>query len=1239
MSPFSLSRRLSKKWMVMMIVLGLSISTGIAYMGYQAVYPLNHVSNMFYDVFQQQVASGQAASHTVIIDIDDVSLNAVGQWPWPRYRVATLVKAIADMKPAAIGLDIIFSEEDRTALMNIRKAFKSDFNLDINFTGIPPNLTDNDGYLGSVLSGTGTVGAEYLYFDHQSKVDTPHRSSFAFTGRTDLLDLHDASGILDNTYKISSQLKYAGFINIQPDDDGMLRRLPLLIRHQGKIYPHLVLATFMRSHGLHTASVEETEYGPVIQAGEHRIPITENGFALLQFNGSPHLYRSVSARDVLNGHVDEQRIRDKIVFIGSSSAGLNDLHSTLFDAQFPGVKTLAAMVENFTDGNAVIEPVWADIAIFSVSLLTGCIVSLLFAFVSNALLVLVGSLAWGTALLAGSFSAYTSAGLFLNPAPALVITLLLLTLFSATRFVLEKKSSSLFFRQLTEARAVVHETLDETLIARKLVMAACDLLECTSGTVGLYKHGKMVFSEYVEGDAIKAIDFKCLPGQGVAGLVLQNKKSYLSNHAMEDPHVMPEFRSELAFNRLINVPISDGDGELLGCLEVHDRLDGRAFAHQDVEVLESLSDIVASALMNAHLLANIRNNEKEIAAAAERLNRILDADFDAVIAHQHSKVIYANKAARDLFGYPTLEQTLGKNPMDYISETYRDRAMQAVRKAVQSGKSHGPIEMEALHPESREAFPIELASTPIVWEGKPALVSIVRDISERKQREEGMRLLESAVASISESIIITDTQGVIVYANPAFTKNTGYTDQEVIGSTPSNLHNKQPGYDFYNRLWDTVRSGQLWRGRILNCKKDGTVYPAQISAAPIFNAEGVISHFVAVYEDLSENEELQKKMMQAQKMEAVGTMVGGLAHDFNNMLASLVGNLYLMSFDHEDDEEMMERISSMEGSVHHAANMIKQMLTFARKDRPSKQPMDMLVFVKEAYKLSHATLSEDINFLLNYPGNKHICVNGDATQLQQVLLNLVTNARHAVEHVDDAEITLELDESEPSAELLNQNLEAHSEIGWCHIRCSDNGCGMSPGTLEHVFEPFFTTKQAGVGTGLGLAMVYGAIQNHQGIIDVESVQGQGTTVSIWLPLQQEEAVQVYDEDRLSVDGSGKTVLLVDDEKELLSVVAEVLSRSNFSVLQASDGIQAVDLFRSHSASVDLVLMDVVMPHKGGVIAAKEIRELDAEVPIIFQTGYGERAQLEAAASISNSDSLQKPVLVPELLKKIMELIG
>ena len=414
---------------------------------------------MFLDAYLKYSANEKVPQNAIVVDIDDVSLSAAGQWPWPRYRMASLVKAVTAGKPAAIGLDILFSEPDRTSLNNIQKSFKQDFGLDISFVGAPSGLTDNDGYLGQTLSGTGAVGARYFYFDHASKAEITAKPEFNFTGRTDLLSLNDAPGVLNNTYEISSQLKFNGFLNNQPDSDGMLRRIPLLIQHQGIIYPHLSLATFMRSIGVDSAAIDEDNNGPIIRIGNHAIPINKNGFALLRFNGKPHLYPAVSAIDVLNGTFHAADIKGKIVFIGSSAAALNDLHSTIFDSQFPGLKTQEVVIENITTDSFIREPSWAGTAILLTCIVTGLLVSALFISFREPL-----QLVLGTAILAGvvlllSVYLFRSAGIFLSPGAPVMVTMVLYALFTATSFAIEKRHASAWFKMLANARQVTMESM------------------------------------------------------------------------------------------------------------------------------------------------------------------------------------------------------------------------------------------------------------------------------------------------------------------------------------------------------------------------------------------------------------------------------------------------------------------------------------------------------------------------------------------------------------------------------------------------------------------------------------------------------------------------------------------------------------------------------------------------------------------------------------------------------------
>lgn len=452
--PHEFTGKLSRKWVYLVLSVGLSVSIILGVVGQMETGFSTQWSHLFLDSFLEYSANGKTAQNAVVVDVDDVSLSAVGQWPWPRYRMASLVEAIADKKPAAIALDILFAEPDRTSLNNIQKSFKQDFGLDISIVGASPGLFDNDGYFGHVLSGTGVVGARYFYFDQINKSEITIKPEFRFTGRTDLLSLYDAPGVLNNTYEIASQLKYSGFVNNQLDSDGMLRRIPLLIQHKGVIYPNLSLAAFMRSIGVVSANIEEDRNGPVIHVGKHFIPINKRGLALLRFNGKPHLYPAISAVDILNGNFRASDIKGKIVFIGSSAAALNDLHSTIFDPQFPGLKSQAAVIENITTNNFIREPSWAAIAILLTCIATGLLISSLYMLLRDPFKLFLCSATLTGAILLISIYMFESTGLFISPATPILVTLVLFILFTATGFAVEKRHAYEWFKKLANARQV-----------------------------------------------------------------------------------------------------------------------------------------------------------------------------------------------------------------------------------------------------------------------------------------------------------------------------------------------------------------------------------------------------------------------------------------------------------------------------------------------------------------------------------------------------------------------------------------------------------------------------------------------------------------------------------------------------------------------------------------------------------------------------------------------------------------
>ncbi|MDX8391498.1 MAG: response regulator [Mariprofundaceae bacterium] len=511
---------------------------------------------------------------------------------------------------------------------------------------------------------------------------------------------------------------------------------------------------------------------------------------------------------------------------------------------------------------------------------------------------------------------------------------------------------------------------------------------------------------------------------------------------------------------------------------------------------------------------------------------------------------------------------------------------------------------------------------------------LTRELSLRKKAEGRAGVLLNTIEQTDDAVLISDCNGVIEYVNSAFLHLTGYDAEDLYGTSCIQLKNNNQSAEIYQMLWKTIRNGSNWQGELMASRKDGSAYPAILSVTPVRGKNEEITHFVAVQQDLSERHALEEKFYEAQKMEAVGTLAGGVAHDFNNILAGIMMNVYLAKQQIEDGEMVKTRLRNMDDACKRAAGIIEQMLTFARRNHVQPQPVSLTGVVVDALSLARFGIPENIHI------EQHLCeesltVMGSAVQIEQMLINLMNNACDALHDVREPRIIVILKSVSVPADAQPSKL---ADGLYAHLSIIDNGEGIKD--TERIFEPFFTTKEQGKGTGLGLSMVYGSVQQHGGHVAVESAPGKGACFDVYLPLDKHIRQVISSVPKLNIQGGGRLIILADDEVFVRESMRDMLQNLGFEVIAVSNGQQAVDAVHHHLADVALVFLDVVMPVMGGVDAAHWIRKIKPGLPVIFATGYNKRnVQDMAIESFPDSVLLQNPFEVDILNDALCEMLG
>jgi PAS domain S-box-containing protein len=495
------------------------------------------------------------------------------------------------------------------------------------------------------------------------------------------------------------------------------------------------------------------------------------------------------------------------------------------------------------------------------------------------------------------------------------------------------------------------------------------------------------------------------------------------------------------------------------------------------------------------------------------------------------------------------------------------------------------------------------------------------------------RLLGNAVQSSADMIAITDLEGRFSFVNRAFLQAYGYSEEEVLGREAGLVASLANPAELRQRVVEETRGGG-WSGEVHTRRKDGTEFPVAVRTAPIRDERGETLGLVAIAHDITERRTLEARLHQAQKMEAIGRLAGGVAHDFNNLLGVIQGYGELLKRDVGPQHAGRQKLEHMLKASDRAATLTRQLLAFSRRQMVEPRVLRLDAVVGDSAPLLRRLVGETVEIEIR-PVADLACVRADAGQIDQVLMNLVANARDAMPH--GGRVVIDIANMEWAEGGCPGPFPAPAGR-YVRLSVRDTGTGIDAETMTHIFEPFFTTKERGKGTGLGLATVYGIVKQSGGYIDVESKPGEGTVVDVYLPVVDGEADAAKPAPHAASPSTGQTILVVEDEESLREVAREVLESSGYRVLTAASGKEALSVAAAHPEPVRLLLTDVVMPGMSGPELAERLCPARPEMSVLYMSGYAEEVVAQHGTMRRGARLLAKPFSVAALAQSVQQAL-
>jgi PAS domain S-box-containing protein len=632
----------------------------------------------------------------------------------------------------------------------------------------------------------------------------------------------------------------------------------------------------------------------------------------------------------------------------------------------------------------------------------------------------------------------------------------------------------------------------------------------------------------------------------------------------------------------------------------------------------------------------LRVSEAKLRASESRYRRLFESAKDGILILDAStgQIVDVNPYLTELTGYSRAD-FLGQ----HLWEVGPFKNISAAKAAFAELLTNEYIRYEHLPLEARDGrkIAVEVVSNVYRVEDEKVIQCNVRDITERRRIESELRVLERAVRAVAQGILITDAlapDDPILYASPGFERLSGYSAADVIGKNCRLLQGAGTDPASIYALRSAIRDGRDCVVELLNYRKDGTSFWNHVALSPVRDAEGQVVNSVVVLTDATERHRLEEQLRQSQKMEAIGRLAGGVAHDFNNVLSVILSYSDMLLAEMKPGEPMRDEIEEIYKAGKRATELTRQLLMFSRQQVLAPKVLDLNDVLTSMDKLLQRILGAEVD-LVSLPTRPLGRVRADPSCIEQVVMNLVVNARDAMPQ--GGKLTME------TANVVLDESYAATHVGvkpgpHVMLAVTDTGTGIEPTTLARIFEPFFTTKENGKGTGLGLSTVFGIVQQSGGSIWVYSEMGRGTSFKVYLPSVDSDLTAVGATVPPTTRRGSETVLLVEDDDQVRVVARDILRRSGYHVIEARNAGEALLHSEQNPMTIHLLLSDVVMPQMSGPDLAKRLARARPEMRVLCMSGYTDDSIVRHGVLEGHIAYLQKPITPETLTTRVREVL-